>query len=332
MIARRSLWLTLLAAGVITCGQTPGAAACRLAQVAALPVRLTSSRILLDGRINGQPVEIILDTGAQTSMVFADAARRLGLVVDDASGSQQMYGAGGGFSARRVWVRDLSLGDSQLKGVTLWAGSRAGRGFGAAALLLGQDVLQNWDVEYDLQHGAVRLFHPDGCRGDEVVYWAAAYAKARMQHTMGAGAAIDLDVGLNHATVAAILDTGAPESVITPEAAARAGLTRPMAEKAGAGIGGLGSARAEERIAELDTLSIGGEVVQHPRLPVADIFVRDVQETTGSLVGERVDMPDMVLGLDFVRAHRVMVAPDQKTVYFTYAGGPIFAPGDGTAK
>ena len=331
MTTLRRVRVALALLALCACTPVAAAAKCELGQVAALPVRVTPQRILLDAQIDGHPVEVILDTGAQTSLLFADAVRRLGLNLSDAGGNAQMFGAGGGFTARRVRVRDLALGDSHLKNLTFWAGGRMDAE-PKVAMLLGQDVLASWDVEYDLQHGAVRLFHPMGCRGDEVVYWADAYAKARMQHAMYSGATIDIDVALNHATVAATLDTGAPQTVITPQAALRAGAARQAVHVSGAQMGGLGAEKADVLEARLDSVSLGGEVIQHPRLWISDMFARNVQESTESLTGERIAMPDMLLGLDFVRAHRLMVAPDQNMVYFTYAGGPIFAPEPGAAK
>ena len=34
----------------------------------------------------------------------------------------------------------------------------------------------------------------------------------------------------------------------------------------------------------------------------------------------------MLLGADFLRAHRVLVSHSQRKMYFTYLGGPVFAP------
>ena len=317
----------ILAALIIAAAALPGRAPakCELGQVAALPVRVTPSRILLDGAINGQPVEFILDTGAQSSMIFAGAAHRLGLALDDVDGSSRMFGAGGSFAAQRVRVRELSLGDVHLTKLSFWAGGRDDDE-PRAAMLIGQDILSNWDVEYDLRHGAVRLLHAKGCHGDEVVYWTNTFARAAMQPVSSSGAVVSLKVGLNHAVVDATLDTGSPETAITPEAAMRAGVLRRTVKVAGAMVGGLGGGGSEVSLADLDTVSIGGELVQHAKLQVTDMFVNDVSESTGHLTGERMDMPDMLLGLDFVRAHRLLVAPDQNMVYFTYAGGSVFAP------
>jgi hypothetical protein len=32
----------------------------------------------------------------------------------------------------------------------------------------------------------------------------------------------------------------------------------------------------------------------------------------------------MLLGADFLRSHRVLVAHSQRKIYFTYTGGPVF--------
>jgi hypothetical protein len=36
------------------------------------------------------------------------------------------------------------------------------------------------------------------------------------------------------------------------------------------------------------------------------------------------DEPEMLLGADFLRSHRVLIAASQHLLYFTYSGGPVF--------
>ena len=45
--------------------------------------------------------------------------------------------------------------------------------------------------------------------------------------------------------------------------------------------------------------------------------------------GPFANVPRMVLGVDFLRAHRVYVARSQRKLYFTYTGGTVF-PVDAT--
>jgi len=35
----------------------------------------------------------------------------------------------------------------------------------------------------------------------------------------------------------------------------------------------------------------------------------------------------MLLGADFLRAHRTLVSHSQRKMYFTYVGGPVFVTG-----
>jgi hypothetical protein len=45
----------------------------------------------------------------------------------------------------------------------------------------------------------------------------------------------------------------------------------------------------------------------------------------GSRLSRKVDeLQPMLLGDDFLRAHRVLVSHSQRKIYFTYAGGPVF--------
>jgi hypothetical protein len=44
----------------------------------------------------------------------------------------------------------------------------------------------------------------------------------------------------------------------------------------------------------------------------------------GSRLQRQVGLHPMLLGADFLLAHRVLVAHSQRRIYFTYAGGPMF--------
>jgi predicted aspartyl protease len=62
-----------------------------------------------------------------------------------------------------------------------------------------------------------------------------------------------------------------------------------------------------DSFARLETFAMGDELIRDPALRTANIGLRD-----------------MLLGLDFLRAHRVLVANSQRRIYFTYTGGRVF--------
>ena len=43
-------------------------------------------------------------------------------------------------------------------------------------------------------------------------------------------------------------------------------------------------------------------------------------------------MPSMLLGMDFLKAHRLLISNSQRRIYFTYNGGPVFKPGAAQAE
>jgi len=67
-------------------------------------------------------------------------------------------------------------------------------------------------------------------------------------------------------------------------------------------------------IVPFDSFSIGGETIAHPRFAVTELTTRTYNTRA----------PGMVLGRDFLRTHRVLLAFGQKRMYFSYLGGEAF--------
>ncbi|MGZ6011291.1 MAG: hypothetical protein ACXWK0_05605, partial [Caulobacteraceae bacterium] len=67
-------------------------------------------------------------------------------------------------------------------------------------------------------------------------------------------------------------------------------------------------------IAVFPELLLGDETIKNLPLAVADIFP-----------DARTDkLPQVVLGADFFRSHRVYISREQKKMYFSYMGGVLF--------
>lgn len=73
---------------------------------------------------------------------------------------------------------------------------------------------------------------------------------------------------------------------------------------------------------------MGDETISDTVIRFADLF-KDATYTprSGSMIQQRVEfLPDMLLGADFLRSHRVLVSHSQRKMYFSYEGGPVFQP------
>jgi predicted aspartyl protease len=309
----------LLAVLAITAGN--GAMAeeqhCQLQAVGELT--LVDGGLVTEAQVNGRPVRLLIDTGAFGTLLFTGEARRLGLFLRPTGAKS--HGVGGEsdiFSAR---VKEFRLGDMVEHDADLVV---TGQSFKGISGVLGGKFMMQADTEFDLAHGKVRFFKPRGCAGDQVVYWGEAYSVAPL-----VGAQQDqilVRVSVNGVPVVAQMDTGASSSVLTPGAAARAGITVRSAGVVGAAdLRGLGRAPVESHVGVFSTFSFGEETIKNARMQIADMFAADKDTQINTRIATAVaDQPQMILGADFFRAHRVYVALSQHKVYVSYIGGPVF--------
>jgi len=299
--------------------------ACKLAQVAEWAVRAGRNHIVIDGAINGKPIGVALDTGASRSVILRDTAVRLDLPRSEARG-ERLYGVGGETRVEVAQVDNLELGGASTPGLALWVAGEIAFG-GGVDVLLGQDFLGKFDVEFDLADRKVRLFRAQGCENASLAYWTKDVAgQVALETTREREPKVAFTVEINHARLPAILDSGAPMSVLSRVHAESVGVV-----PGGAGvtarppIRGLGARRADSWIGTFEQFAIGNESIPDVRIRFADLYGNSSFESTGSRIARNVaPTQPMLLGADFLRAHRTFVANSQHRMYFTYVGGPVF--------
>jgi hypothetical protein len=88
---------------------------------------------------------------------------------------------------------------------------------------------------------------------------------------------------------------------------------------------GLGKNLVDSWIGPFQSFAIGDELVRDTTIRFADLYSGATYTGAGSLVSRNVVQEQPMLpGVDFLRAHRVLVAHSQRKLHFTYAGGPVF--------
>jgi predicted aspartyl protease len=301
---------------------TQAATGCQLLQVGELQVTMPDNAPVVPASIEGHAVQMLVDTGADKSLIWRSATKDLNLSIQP--GGPTFYGAGGGDTAGLVWIHDFGLAGTTVHNVQLYT---TGRGAlpGAAAGVLGEDVLSRWDIEFDLSAGKIRLFVPKNCKGDEVVYWATSYFMTKLVAPPGNSDLLETTVRLNGQEAVAMLDTGASASVVTAQALRQAGVTAESPVTTSDPTRGIVGKPINTSIAVFASLSIGQETIQNVKLRIADLFGRDTEVHTGSAIAQSMFKgPEMLIGADFFLAHRILVSRSQGRIYFTYKGGPIF--------
>ena len=295
---------------------TAGAAAaplddvCEAATIAELPVAIEGRRPLVKATVNGVEMSFLADSGAIFSMVSPASAKRVGLTLRPAPAGFVLGGIGGKVDARVATVRRFGVAGLTLADVDFFVG---GSEIGTAGLL-GQNVLGVADTDYDLAGGMIRLVRGGGCP-DRVMRDAVSGRQASaiglepqtrsQRHIAGLAS-------LNGIGLRAIFDTGAPTTLLSLEAARRAGIGPgdPGVLPAGT-TNGLGGAITQSWLAPGLHYRLGEVEMRGDVLRIADLGAVPF---------------DLVIGADFFLAHRVYVANSRGKLYFMPVRGPAHAP------
>lgn len=326
LIARRYLAAAALTAGICAAGTIAWPAApCHMQVIGELPIEFDHGRLLVEAQINGRPAKMIVDTGAAKTLIFRASAEAMGLPVHPMTGLK-FYGVGGEAGTAVARIADFRVAGFVAHNDDLLVSGK--QPLGAEQGLLGADFLLQDDVEFDVAGRKIRWFKAKGCVGDQVVYWGKAFSAARM---VGSSLfpTVEVTTQVNGVPVMARMDTGASVSLLRPAAAAKAGVTPASKGVAEVGeTGGLGSRPVETYLGVFRTFSFGDEAIRNAQLRIADLFAADKEVKLGSHIpSAAIETPDMLLGADFFRSHRVYVSLGQRMVYVSYVGGPVFQVG-----
>jgi clan AA aspartic protease (TIGR02281 family) len=298
---------------------TPGD--CKLARIAEWPVQNDRNRISVQGTINGQSIGILLDTGAEKSLIQRSAAVRLGLTRAPAAG-RRMFGVGGETQVEVAYVDELRIGEAIRKNLPILVAGEREVGDNVA-LLLGADFFENFEIEFDLHDNAVRLHQSRDCGKAWLAYWGRG---GTVVLPMESGSRTVLPVKINGETIRALLDSGAATSMLSLDDARRLGVSPETPGVVSGGCRyGVGQKQVDAWIGQFRSFALDNEVIHDPKMYFSDLWQHTTYIATGSNLPRRLTgLPDMLLGADFLRAHRVLISHSQRKVYFTYTGGTVF--------
>lgn len=318
-----SITIVLLALGSVTAARA--ATPCQMQVLGEMTLKMDEEVPLVDAAINGKPARMMIDTGSDTTLIFAQTAADYGVVALKIWGGAQSYGIGGGSDIGMARLKSFKLAGLT---ATDYDVPVSGRALGAAQGLVGSNFLRHWDLEFDFAHEKMRFFKAQTCKGDQVVYWGAAYSAAPILASPNND--ITVMVKINGVPVRAQIDTGASVSTLTNEIAAKLGV-RPNSDgvRPEGRIEGTGREKPRIYLGTFQTFSFGDETVKNATLRIADLFRADKTLPTGTdtrIATDVVVEPDMLLGSDFLRYHRVYISRSQHMMYISYTGGRVFHP------
>jgi tetratricopeptide (TPR) repeat protein/predicted aspartyl protease len=286
-------------------------AACKITKTPDVPITMLGLQPMVTAQLNGLDAQFVLDSGAFYSLMSSAAAAQFKLPLQPAPFGFRIKGVGGLAEVKLTRVKAFTFAGMHLRDIEFMVGgSEAGQG---SAGVLGQNFLENFDVEYDLGRGVFRLAAAEDCKHSMMAYWADAGSVSAMDisrttpvepHTVGTAY-------INDKKIRVLFDTGAATSMISLKAAARAGITPTTPGVVYGGLeSGVGRQMVKTYIAPFASFKIGdNEEIKNARLRIGDV-----------------DLPegDMLIGADFFLSHHLYVANSQHRLFFTYNGGPVF--------
>ena len=285
-------WLAALLLAGCSASSAPAPQACNVHKAAEIPLGFERGFITAPAMLDGKPATLVIDTGAETSLVTPIAETSLRLQPDPGRRTT-VQGTGGTLTTQNALLQSFGIGGMEVLDQSVAVGPLPvahGAAMNAAGLL-GADWFKDFDVELDLPHRRLALYQVEGCSGD---YMPWQGPKASVIADIYRRGLVILPAELDGRRITALLDSGANRSVVSATAAARLGFgTSALAQdRAGMALGvdGASLATYDHRFGEL---RVGGTRYASPTLNVSPLHVT---------------VADMLLGIDWLRGNRVWIS------------------------
>ena len=283
------------AAALSACAAANTPESCRITHVADIPIQKVGNFPLVDVGINGQVARLLLDTGAEATVIRDTSFDRLGLERDYHSYSSTT-GIGAQASAWQSRPAVLTLGSVKLPAGALSVATipvqlpRGGRLDG----LLGSQVLSAYDLDVDMMAGRLGLYERRRCPDGAPPFPGASQtlrAEGNRSYKM------TVPIMLDGAALTAMVDTGATRTLVDAETA---GLGEAdMAADRTMHMNGADPVGLNGRFHRFKQLRVGSDTVENPLVAVSSF------KRAGYTA---------LLGTDFWRDRRVWISYGSRTV------------------
>lgn len=297
-LARRWVMCLLLLL-VSACSSNP--IDCALVVVAKMPLDARNRLLVVPAGIDGKWLNLLVDTGAERTVISEDVVERLGLKRDTSSVTRSM-GMGGTYTSHDALIPGLVLGGVRFPVKRVAVGQfRFGPGFSADGLL-GSDVLLAFDLDIDVPQRTLTFYRARRCP-DVRPPWNEPYE--RIAGVKGVRDRMLIPIELDGVSGMGIFDTGAQATSIGARMGARLGLTPsilandPIVRHHGAGPGSQ-----DARLHRFNVLRIGPAVARDPLLSVLPIDA---------------GVGDALVGEDFINGRRVWLSFTSREMFISRA-------------
>ncbi|MCV2352570.1 retropepsin-like domain-containing protein [Paucibacter sp. B2R-40] len=297
---------------------------CSYVKLSQLPLQSLPGGPYVEASVNGKAAKFLVDTGGFKTSIATSFAERIGLPMRHSSAAGA--GVGGVAQFYTALVDEFAIGSIRGKQMRMAVLDHAGsiENYGG---IIGADFLFQRDLELVLAESSLRFFHPVDCADAFLAYWDKEADFVPLESGNPNDARPMVTVSLNGKTLLALLDTGASITIVDGAAAKAVGVSaESLAGSEQISLAGIGARAVTARLGSFDSFSIGGETVQRPKIWVADLNQNHQIDNNTMATAEFISKgPKVILGTDFLKAHRLLFANSQNRLYFSYLGGHLFA-------
>ena len=274
-----------------------------------IPILNMGGRPVVEAKMNGVPVHMLLDTGSTHTILTPGAAEVLRLPQDRLRKSYGR-GIGGATYEQNALLARFQLGAIDVERLTVPIAPMPGilRVSQRMVGVIGQDLLASGEVDLDFAARQMIIYPRNKCRADAPL-WTAGHTSLRLYQEDDE--ALALTATLNGRSMKALLDTGAAGTTISRSAFDRLGLPLPSAEAEGT-ASGMGSNERRVRVFQSDLLEFG------------ELRVRQLE--VGILMEGHIPMADMVIGMDVLGSLRLWISYLNRRVHVVVPRGSNSGP------
>jgi len=282
------------------------AAPCTLQKLTSLDMQLKDGHALVPVLVNGETVNLIVDTGGTFSMLSESVAHKLGLPLQQQLWSEFVM-FGGVRSTKMVMASRLTIGSLNAYRY-YFAVLPDGALNKEADGLLAPNILAANDIDFDFANKKFSIFSQQHCYGG-VVYWTQSGFTSIPFH-IDDSHHIETRLSLDGSDMDATVDTGSPYTTMSLETAERVFHIDPKSPD----LKPVKSDDGKEIFGytyPFKTLTLGGLTVNNPRV----LLVSDANST---LLGRNA-MPNILLGFSVLSKLHLYIAYGEKNLYISGA-------------
>ncbi len=270
-----------------------GGGVCGTIRVAEIPVAMLSNQPIVKVFANSAAIFLLVDTGAEATVLTRAAALRIGAQHARVELGRQMHGVAGDIPAGELELRNLSIGGVEMPRRRVRVGpiDIVNPLSGPLDGVLGADILRSFDIDLDLPGRRMTLYQGQSCAAASPA-WTQPYA--RIAASRSATNRLFFPVQLDGRGISALFDTGAQFSVLSTPTALALGVNEAvLARDPPVTVRGADGEQLSAHAHRFFRLEVDGEVIRNAAIDVTQISL---------------DEAGLVLGIDFLGSRRVWIS------------------------